>query len=50
MRRSSGIAGNPVLIGAATTLVVLVAVFLGYNAEYLLQHARQTVALVIYPT
>lgn len=25
-------------------------VFLGYNAEHLLQHARQTVALVIYPT
>jgi ABC-type transporter Mla subunit MlaD len=34
MRRSgAGIAGNPVLIGAATTLVVLVAVFLAYNAN-----------------
>jgi ABC-type transporter Mla subunit MlaD len=31
--RSSGIAGNPVLIGAATVLVVLVAVFLAYNAN-----------------
>jgi virulence factor Mce-like protein len=31
--RSSGIAGNPVLIGAATILVVLVAVFLSYNAN-----------------
>jgi virulence factor Mce-like protein len=29
----SGIAGNPVLIGAATILVVLVAVFLAYNAN-----------------
>src|SRR5918997_1091704 len=29
----SGIAGNPVLIGAATVLVVLVAVFLSYNAN-----------------
>jgi len=29
----SSIAGNPVLIGAATTLVVLVAVFLSYNAN-----------------
>jgi virulence factor Mce-like protein len=29
----SGIAGNPVLIGAATVLVVLVAVFLAYNAN-----------------
>ena len=28
-----GIAGNPVLIGAATILVVLVAVFLAYNAN-----------------
>jgi virulence factor Mce-like protein len=28
-----GIAGNPVLIGAATVLVVLVAVFLAYNAN-----------------
>jgi ABC-type transporter Mla subunit MlaD len=31
--RGGGIAGNPVLIGAATTLVVLVAVFLAYNAN-----------------
>src|SRR3954468_7395550 len=31
--RSSGIAGNPVLIGAATILVVIVAVFLSYNAN-----------------
>src|ERR687897_2667767 len=30
---SGGIAGNPVLIGAATVLVVLVAVFLAYNAN-----------------
>ncbi len=28
-----GVAGNPVLIGAATILVVLVAVFLAYNAN-----------------
>jgi virulence factor Mce-like protein len=28
-----GIAGNPVLIGAATVLVILVAVFLSYNAN-----------------
>jgi virulence factor Mce-like protein len=34
MRRGSqSIAANPVLIGAATTLVVLVAVFLAYNAN-----------------
>lgn len=33
MKRGSGIAGNPVLIGAATVLVVLVAVFLAYNAN-----------------
>jgi virulence factor Mce-like protein len=33
MRRGAGIAGNPVLIGAATTLVVIVAVFLAYNAN-----------------
>jgi virulence factor Mce-like protein len=34
MRRgSSSIAANPVLIGAATTLVILVAVFLAYNAN-----------------
>jgi ABC-type transporter Mla subunit MlaD len=31
--RRGGIAGNPVLIGAATILVVLVAVFLAYNAN-----------------
>jgi len=34
MRRGSqGIASNPVLIGAATTLVIIVAVFLAYNAN-----------------
>jgi virulence factor Mce-like protein len=33
MRGRAGIAGNPVLIGAATILVVLVAVFLAYNAN-----------------
>jgi len=33
VRSSSGIAGNPVLIGAATVLVVIVAVFLAYNAN-----------------
>lgn len=33
MRQGSSIAGNPVLIGAATTLVVLVAIFLSYNAN-----------------
>jgi ABC-type transporter Mla subunit MlaD len=33
MRRGASIASNPVLIGAATTLVVLVAVFLAYNAN-----------------
>jgi ABC-type transporter Mla subunit MlaD len=33
MRSRSGIAGNPVLIGAATVLVVIVAVFLSYNAN-----------------
>jgi virulence factor Mce-like protein len=32
-RGSQSIAANPVLIGAATTLVVLVAVFLAYNAN-----------------
>lgn len=32
-RGTSSIAANPVLIGAATTLVVLVAVFLAYNAN-----------------
>jgi virulence factor Mce-like protein len=31
--RASSIAANPVLIGAATTLVVIVAVFLAYNAN-----------------
>ena len=31
--RRGGVAGNPVLIGAATILVVLVAVFLAYNAN-----------------
>ena len=31
--RGAGIAGNPVLIGAATVLVILVAVFLAYNAN-----------------
>jgi len=33
MRRPGSIAANPVLIGAATTLVVIVAVFLSYNAN-----------------
>ena len=32
-RGSASIAGNPVLIGAATMLVVIVAVFLSYNAN-----------------
>ena len=31
--RSGGVAGNPVLIGAATTLVIVVAMFLSYNAN-----------------
>jgi virulence factor Mce-like protein len=31
--RGGGIAGNPVLIGAATILVIIVAVFLSYNAN-----------------
>jgi ABC-type transporter Mla subunit MlaD len=31
--RGSSVAGNPVLIGAATVLVVMVAVFLAYNAN-----------------
>ena len=31
--RRGGVAGNPVLIGAATILVVIVAVFLAYNAN-----------------
>lgn len=33
MRRNASIAANPVLIGAATTLVIIVAVFLAYNAN-----------------
>jgi virulence factor Mce-like protein len=33
MNRRTSIAGNPVLIGAATVLVVIVAVFLAYNAN-----------------
>ncbi len=32
-RRAPSIAANPVLIGAATTLIVVVAVFLAYNAN-----------------
>jgi virulence factor Mce-like protein len=32
-KRGAGVAGNPVLIGAATVLVLLVAVFLAYNAN-----------------
>jgi virulence factor Mce-like protein len=32
-RGSASIAANPVLIGAATTLVIIVAVFLAYNAN-----------------
>ncbi|MTD46857.1 MCE family protein [Conexibacter sp. W3-3-2] len=32
-RRSPSLAANPVLIGAATTLIVIVAVFLAYNAN-----------------
>jgi virulence factor Mce-like protein len=32
-RGASSIAANPVLIGAATTLVIIVAVFLAYNAN-----------------
>jgi virulence factor Mce-like protein len=32
-RRSSSIAGSPLLIGALTTLIALVAVFLSYNAN-----------------
>ncbi len=31
--RGGGVAGNPVLIGAVTILVILVAVFLAYNAN-----------------
>jgi ABC-type transporter Mla subunit MlaD len=33
VRRTNSIAANPVLIGAATTLVIIVAVFLAYNAN-----------------
>jgi len=33
MRGRSSIAGNPMLVGAATVLVVIVAVFLSYNAN-----------------
>lgn len=32
-RRSNSLAGSPLLIGAVTTLIVLVAVFLSYNAN-----------------
>src|SRR6478672_8453149 len=32
-RRSTSLAGSPLLIGAVTTLIVLVAVFLSYNAN-----------------
>ena len=32
-RRSNSLAGNPLLIGAITTLIVVVAVFLAYNAN-----------------
>jgi virulence factor Mce-like protein len=32
-RRSGSLAGNPLLIGAVTTLIALVAVFLSYNAN-----------------
>jgi virulence factor Mce-like protein len=32
-RRSGSLAGNPLLIGAVTTLIVVVAVFLAYNAN-----------------
>ncbi|MEO6496866.1 MAG: MlaD family protein [Solirubrobacteraceae bacterium] len=33
MKRNASIAANPVLIGAATVLVIVVAVFLAYNAN-----------------
>src|SRR6476620_5802048 len=33
MRRNASIAANTVLIGAATTLIIIVAVFLAYNAN-----------------
>ena len=43
MRRgSASIAANPVLIGAATTLVVIVAVFLAYNANTACRSSRPT--------
>ena len=32
-RRSGSLAGNPLLIGAVTTLIVVVAVFISYNAN-----------------
>ncbi len=32
-RRNSSLAGNPLLIGAVTALIILVAVFLAYNAN-----------------
>ena len=32
-RRSSSIAGSPLLIGAITTLIAIVAVYLSYNAN-----------------
>ena len=32
-RRNTSVAANPVLIGAATLLVLIVAVFLAYNAN-----------------
>ena len=40
--RGGGIAGNPVLIGAATVLVILVAVFLSYNANRACRSCRPT--------
>ena len=42
MRARAPIAGNPVLIGAATVLVVLVAVFLSYNANQGCRSSRPT--------
>src|SRR5882672_12313458 len=32
-RRNTSLAGSPLLIGAVTTLIVVVAVFLSYNAN-----------------
>ena len=32
-RRGGSLAGNPLLIGAITTLIAVVAVFLSYNAN-----------------